>query len=170
MGLKEMFKSMNTDNSGTITFEELKAGLPKLGTKLSESEVRQLMEAADVDGNGTIDYIEFITATMHMIRMEKEEHLYKAFEYFDEDKSGLYISMEELEQALQKYNMGDEKTIKEIIAEVDKDHKQLDLNEYNLCRLILFALHIAGWKINYEEFVAMMKKGNPDVVTNRRCK
>ena len=45
MGLKEMFKSMDTDNSGTITYEELKAGLPKLGTKLSESEVRQYMEA-----------------------------------------------------------------------------------------------------------------------------
>lgn len=45
MGLKEMFKSMDTDNSGTITFEELKAGLPKLGTRLSESEVKQLMEA-----------------------------------------------------------------------------------------------------------------------------
>lgn len=45
VGLKEMFKSMDTDNSGTITFEELKAGLPKLGTKLSESEVRQYMEA-----------------------------------------------------------------------------------------------------------------------------
>lgn len=45
IGLKEMFKSMDTDNSGTITYEELKAGLPKLGTKLSESEVRQLMEA-----------------------------------------------------------------------------------------------------------------------------
>ena len=45
IGLKEMFKSMDTDNSGTITFDELKAGLPKLGTKLPESEVRQLMEA-----------------------------------------------------------------------------------------------------------------------------
>lgn len=29
--------------------------------------------------------------------------------------------MEELEQALKKYNMGDEQTIKEIIAEVDSD-------------------------------------------------
>lgn len=29
--------------------------------------------------------------------------------------------MEELEHALQQYNMGDEKTIKEIIAEVDTD-------------------------------------------------
>jgi len=43
---------------------------------------------ADVDGNGTIDYMEFITATMHMNRVEKEDHLYKAFEYFDRDKSG----------------------------------------------------------------------------------
>lgn len=43
---------------------------------------------ADVDGNGTIDYIEFITATMHMNRMEREDLLYKAFEFFDKDKSG----------------------------------------------------------------------------------
>lgn len=43
---------------------------------------------ADVDGNGTIDYIEFITATMHMNRVEREDHLYTAFEYFDKDKSG----------------------------------------------------------------------------------
>ncbi|URD88379.1 calcium-dependent protein kinase [Musa troglodytarum] len=129
MGLKEMFKSMDTDNCGTITFEELKAGLPKLGNlgiKISESDIRQLMEAADVDGNGSIDYIEFITATMHMNRMEREDHLYKAFEYFDKDKSG-YITVEELEQALKKYNMGDEKTIKEILAEVDID-KQLTVH------------------------------------------
>ncbi|KAI7989175.1 Calcium-dependent protein kinase 1 [Camellia lanceoleosa] len=145
VGLKEMFKSMDTDNSGTITFEELKAGLPKLGTKLSESEVMQLMESADVDGNGTIDYIEFITATMHMNRMEREDHLYTAFEYFDKDKSG-YITTEELEHALKKYNMGDEKTIKDIITEVDTDH---------------------DGRINYDEFVAMMRKGNPELVTKR---
>lgn len=47
-----------------------------------------LLSQADVDGNGTIDYLEFITATMHMNRVEKEEHLYKAFEYFDKDRSG----------------------------------------------------------------------------------
>ncbi|KAI9174219.1 hypothetical protein LWI28_013969 [Acer negundo] len=40
-GLKEMFKSMDTDSSGTITYEELKARIPNLGTRLSESEIRQ---------------------------------------------------------------------------------------------------------------------------------
>lgn len=44
-GLKEMFKNMDSDNSGTITVEELKEGLTKQGTKLSEDEVKQLLEA-----------------------------------------------------------------------------------------------------------------------------
>jgi Ca2+-binding EF-hand superfamily protein len=44
-GLKEMFKSMDSDNSGTITVDELRRGLAKKGTKLSEAEVQQLMEA-----------------------------------------------------------------------------------------------------------------------------
>lgn len=33
-----------------------------------------------------------------------------------------YITMEELEHALKEYNMGDAKTIKEILAEVDTDN------------------------------------------------
>ncbi|XP_057956657.1 calcium-dependent protein kinase 2-like [Malania oleifera] len=146
MGLKEMFKGMDTDNSGTITLEELKQGLSKQGTKLTEYEVKQLMEAADADGNGTIDYDEFITATMHMNRMDREEHLYTAFQYFDKDNSG-YITTEELEQALREFGMQDAKDIKEIISEVDAD------NDGN---------------INYEEFVAMMRKGNPEVNLKKR--
>jgi Ca2+-binding EF-hand superfamily protein len=43
---------------------------------------------ADVDGNGSIDYLEFISATMHRHRLERDEHLYKAFQYFDKDNSG----------------------------------------------------------------------------------
>ncbi|CAA0805873.1 Calcium-dependent protein kinase 17 [Striga hermonthica] len=138
MGLKEMFKGMDTDNSGTITLEELNQGLSKQGTKLSEYEVKQLMEAADADGNGTIDYEEFITATMHMNRMDREEHLYTAFQYFDKDNSG-YITIEELEQALREFGMEDGKDIREIINEVDSDH---------------------DGRINYDEFAAMMKKAS----------
>ncbi|KAH7445604.1 hypothetical protein KP509_01G017600 [Ceratopteris richardii] len=145
MGLKQMFKSMDTDNSGSITFEELKIGLAKQGSKLAEHEVRQLMDAADVDGNGTIDYMEFITATVHMNKMEREDKLFTAFQYFDKDNSG-YITVQELEEALNKHNMGDPETIKDIIAEVDTDH---------------------DGNINYEEFVAMMKKNTPDTNANR---
>ncbi|WVY90685.1 hypothetical protein V8G54_036199 [Vigna mungo] len=146
MGLKQMFKGMDTDNSGTITIEELKQGLAKQGTKLTEQEVKQLMEAADADGNGTIDYDEFITATMHMNRMNKEDHLYTAFQYFDKDNSG-YITIEELEQALIEFNMHDGRDIKDIISEIDADN---------------------DGRINYDEFAAMMNKGNIEVHTKKR--
>lgn len=43
---------------------------------------------ADVDKSGTIDYIEFITVTMHRHRLESEENLHRAFNYFDKDGSG----------------------------------------------------------------------------------
>ncbi|XP_049383204.1 calcium-dependent protein kinase 2-like isoform X2 [Solanum stenotomum] len=136
-GLKAMFANMDTDNSGTITYEELKSGLARLGSKLSEAEVKQLMEAADVDGNGTIDYIEFVTATMHRHRLERDDDLFKAFQYFDTDHSG-FITKDELESAMKEYGMGDEDTIREIIVEVDTDH---------------------DGRINYEEFCAMMRSG-----------
>ena len=44
-GLKEMFTSMDTDNSGAITFEELKAGLKRYGSNLKDTEIRDLMDA-----------------------------------------------------------------------------------------------------------------------------
>ncbi|WOG89974.1 hypothetical protein DCAR_0209215 [Daucus carota subsp. sativus] len=136
-GLKSMFANMDTDKSGTITYEELKSGLARLGSKLSELEVQQLMDAADVDGNGTIDYLEFITATMHRHKLESYEHLYKAFQYFDKDNSG-FITKDELESAMKEYGMGDEATIKDIISEVDSDN---------------------DGRINYDEFCAMMRSG-----------
>lgn len=40
-----MFKMIDTDNSGQITFEELKAGLARVGAHLDEPEVKALMEA-----------------------------------------------------------------------------------------------------------------------------
>ncbi|KAJ8465213.1 hypothetical protein OPV22_027765 [Ensete ventricosum] len=136
-GLKQMFTNLDTDKSGTITYEELKTGLARLGSKLSEAEVKQLMDAADVDGNGSIDYIEFITATMNRHKLERDEHLYRAFQYFDKDNSG-FITRDELESAMQEHGMGDLATIKEIISEVDTDN---------------------DGRINYQEFCAMMRSG-----------
>lgn len=47
-GLKELFKMIDTDNSGTITFEELKAGLKRVGSELMESEIKSLMDAVSI--------------------------------------------------------------------------------------------------------------------------
>ncbi|KAG0592895.1 hypothetical protein KC19_1G288500 [Ceratodon purpureus] len=140
VGLRELFKSMDTDNSGTVTIQELKVGLLKKGTRLTETDMKKLMDAADVDGNGNIDFNEFISATMHMNKTQKEDHLFAAFQHFDTDNSG-FITVYELQEAMEKNGMGDPQTIQEIISEVDTDN---------------------DGRIDYDEFVAMMRKGNPE--------
>lgn len=47
-GLKEMFKALDADNSGFITFEELKVGLKRFGASLDESEIYDLMQAVSI--------------------------------------------------------------------------------------------------------------------------
>ncbi|XP_073002184.1 calcium-dependent protein kinase 29-like [Typha latifolia] len=137
-GLKQMFRNMDTDKNGTITFDELKTGLSRLGSRVTEEEVKALMEGADVDKNGSIDYLEFTTAMMHRHKLEKKETLIKAFQHFDKDGSG-YITRDELKEAMGERGMGDEATINEVIDDVDTDK---------------------DGRINYEEFEAMMRKGS----------
>ena len=47
-GLKNIFNAMDVNKKGLISYEELKAGLHKLGSQLAENEVQQLMEAVSV--------------------------------------------------------------------------------------------------------------------------
>lgn len=44
-GLKELFKKIDKDNSGAITFDELKHGLRRVDSKIRESEIEDLMHA-----------------------------------------------------------------------------------------------------------------------------
>ncbi|KAK8671509.1 hypothetical protein V6N13_038103 [Hibiscus sabdariffa] len=136
-GLKEMFKMIDTDNSGQITFEELKVGLKRVGANLKESEIYDLMQAADVDNSGTIDYGEFVAATLHLNKIEREDHLFAAFSYFDKDGSG-YITPDELQQACEEFGIEDFR-LEEMIREADQDN---------------------DGRIDYNEFVAMMQGGN----------
>ncbi|THU61812.1 hypothetical protein C4D60_Mb07t27210 [Musa balbisiana] len=136
-GLKEMFKMIDTDNSGHITFEELKAGLQRVGACLKESEVYALMQAADVDNSGTIDYGEFIAATLHLNKIEREDHLFAAFSYFDKDGSG-YITQDELQQACEELGV-EAVHLDDMIKEVDQNN---------------------DGRVDYNEFVAMMQNGN----------
>ncbi|KAI3696835.1 hypothetical protein L6452_29415 [Arctium lappa] len=136
-GLKQMFKMIDTDNSGYITFEELKDGLSSLGANLEESEIHDLMQAADIDNNGAIDYEEFIAATLHFNKVDKEDSLYAAFSYFDKDGSG-YITVNEIQQSCKELGI-DDAQVEEIIKEADQNN---------------------DGRIDYNEFVTMMQRGS----------
>ncbi|KAK6123274.1 hypothetical protein DH2020_042981 [Rehmannia glutinosa] len=136
--IRDMFALMDTDNDGKVTYEELKAGLRRVGSQLAEPEIKLLMDVADVDGNGVLDYGEFVAVTIHLQRMENDEHFRKAFMFFDKDGSG-YIELDELREALvDESGEADLDVVNDIMREVDTDK---------------------DGQISYDEFVAMMKTG-----------
>ncbi|KAE8663745.1 Calcium-dependent protein kinase 5 [Hibiscus syriacus] len=124
----------------SLSEEEIAAGLQRYGSTLKDTEIQEHMNAPDADNNGSIDYEEFMDATVHLNKLEREEHLLEAFKYFDKDNS-CYITVNELQQACAEHYITDV-LIDDIIREVD---------QYN------------DGIIDYVEFVAMMQKGNSGI-------
>jgi len=131
-GLREMFRAMDADNNGTITVEEMRKALQDKGAKLGNEEVRRVMESmVEVShGDAKIDYDEFIAATLHASKVNRDDLLLKAFQHFDKDGSGC-ISQEELKEALA--HLGED------VASV---MREIDVNN--------------DGRIDYEEFCTMM--------------
>ncbi|XP_022957939.1 calcium-dependent protein kinase 8-like [Cucurbita moschata] len=137
-GIKEAFDMMDVEKRGKINLEELRSGLQKLGQHIPETDLQILMEAAGMHDDGTLNYGEFVAVSIHLRRMANDEHLHKAFAFFDQNQSG-FIEIDELHAVLNDEDETDsEDVISAIMHDVDTDKDGC---------------------ISYEEFVAMMKAG-----------
>ncbi|CAL0326643.1 unnamed protein product [Lupinus luteus] len=137
-GIKEGFQIMDTGNRGKINMDELRVGLHKLGHQVPDEDIKILMEAGDVDNDGYLDYGEFVAISVHLRKIGNDEHLHRAFQYFDEDQSG-YIEIDELRKALSsEVETDSEDVVNAIMHDVDTDK---------------------DGKISYDEFATMMKAG-----------
>lgn len=58
--VKEAFAVFDKNNDGKISADELRVVMSKLGEKLSEEEIDEMIREADLDGDGFIDYEEFV--------------------------------------------------------------------------------------------------------------
>jgi Ca2+-binding EF-hand superfamily protein len=88
---------------------------------------------ADIDKNGTIEYGEFLAATLHMNKLEREENLVSAFSFFDKDGSG-FITIDELAQACRQFGL-DDVHLEDMIRDVDQN---------NVMFILLFSLFISS--------------------------
>ncbi|MQM14594.1 hypothetical protein Taro_047528, partial [Colocasia esculenta] len=147
-GIKEMFEMMDINKNGKITLEELKFGLHKLGQHIPDPDVKILMDAVSSLSIIIIlfqcldchiwSHVEFVAVSIHLKKIDNDEHLHEAFKYFDRNKSG-YIEIEELRDSLaDELGPNPEEVINAIIHDVDTDK---------------------DGRISYEEFAAMMKAG-----------
>ena len=96
--------------------------------------------------------------------MANDEHLHKAFSYFDKDGDG-FIEPDELRDALMEDGVDDCTNVaNDIFQEVDTDKVKTQKLATNTASTNRFASHLSflciqDGLISYDEFAAMMKTG-----------
>ena len=130
---RRLFQTIDADNNGSLTFQELQSGLQDLegGPEL----IRQLMKA-DLDNSGEISYTEFLAATLSEEIYMREDYFDAAFKMLDKDNSGKI----DLSEVLNIIGPGtkNERLVAEAIREVDDN---------------------GDGEISYQEFMLMMARG-----------
>ena len=131
--IKEVFQSIDVDNNGKLSLEEMKKAVSLAGSiKIDFDE--QIFKSIDTDNSGNIEYTEFISACIEKNIYLNEEKLKDAFKLFDADGSGK-ISRAEIEKVLH---------IGKHSKEIDEIMSKHDTNK--------------DGEIDFQEFLTMMKE------------
>ncbi|KAA3456354.1 hypothetical protein ERO13_A03G000039v2 [Gossypium hirsutum] len=123
--LREIFRSFDRNNDGSLTQLELGSLLRSLGLNPSSDQVEALIHKADTNNNGLVEFSEFVSLMAPELLSEKspysEEQLKQLFKMFDRDGNG-YITAAELAHSMAK--LGHALTAEELtgmIKEADTD-------------------------------------------------
>ncbi|CAD8110074.1 unnamed protein product [Paramecium sonneborni] len=132
--LLRTFQSLDTNNDGKLSKQELLIGYQKImNADQALEEVEKVFAQVDKNNSGMIDYTEFVMATIDRQQLLSKQRLQLTFRMFDADKSGS-ISLDELKQIFGGIS---EEMWKQVVQEVDQNQ---------------------DGQISLEEFCAMMKK------------
>jgi calcium-dependent protein kinase len=124
--IKEVFQSIDVDNDGKLSLEEMKKALSKGDMKIEFND--EIFKQIDTDNSGNIEYTEFISACIEKNIYLNEEKLKEAFSLFDSDKSGK-ISRKEIEKVLKE--SVNAKEIDAIMAKHDTNKDgEIDFKEF----------------------------------------
>ena len=71
-GFNEAFKLFDSDNSGTISIDELEVVMNSLGQKPTDEELKKMIAEADADGN----YVH-IHKTYDKLHMQRDNNIFQ---------------------------------------------------------------------------------------------
>jgi calcium-dependent protein kinase len=86
--LRNMFMTIDKDNTGLITVKELKDALNDANVKIDESELEKIINEVDYHGDRVVNYSEFLAATISVKKILTDDKLLAIFKQFDTDGSG----------------------------------------------------------------------------------
>jgi len=113
--LASMFKSFDKNGDGRLDKKEIQEGYAKYHSKVvTDEEINTIFQQIDVDGSGYIDYTEFVASAMNQSDLMSGNKLDRAFDLFDNDKSGS-ISLKEIRDVL---GLTDNQQMNEKIKEI----------------------------------------------------
>jgi len=97
--LRDIFMELDKSNEGSLTREEIKAGLETAGRHMTDSQLDEVFTSVDADRTGRIQYTEWLAATMEPARLTSDELIKKVFHFFDIDGAGK-VNRHDLTQVL----------------------------------------------------------------------
>ncbi len=125
--LREIFLKADTNDTGTITFDELLAAFRTVSPDVDVARVENLFIGMDRDKSGHIHYAEFLAALAESHGLVTLDRLTEAFDRLDTDGKG-YIDHDDLKKVLGKEY--DEETVDQMIEEGDfKKNNKIDYEE-----------------------------------------
>ena len=128
---KEEFDLLDVDGNGSISTDELKQIMVTVDGTVSDENIKDMMDDADLNTDGVIDFQEF----GKMMRQLLKENLLGEFQRYDKDVNGT-VSANELMQVLHKFG---------IVISYD-----------NLKGMITEANQYGDGRINFKKFMSLM--------------
>lgn len=129
--LRNTFKSLDKDGSGTLTKEELIQGYLKVfpTKEQAEEEATRIVEQVDTNATGYIDYTEFAVAAFNTQKLLSKTKVEQAFKMFDIDDNG-FITRNELQEVMGGIDI-DDNMWKEIMKGNDENNDgKISLEEF----------------------------------------
>ena len=133
---RESFDLIDKNKDGEITMDELKNFFLGLGEKITDADIQDMINEADIEGNGTITFDGFVNLLNGKLKSEEvQEEIIETFKKFDVDNNGL-IGPEDIYNLLHSFNQDI------TIGEAEDMIKNVDIDDDGM--------------VNYQEFVKMI--------------
>jgi len=120
--IRETFALFDQNNDGYITKQEFTTLLRALGKNLTDLEITNIIQQADIQ-NDTIDFDKFVILLNQITPKDTQQDLINAYELFDPENNG-FIKVPEFKHIMT--NLGEklnELEINNIIQELDSNNE-----------------------------------------------